>query len=223
MNQDFAASPTPSLARKLLHISRNSPLQLSEDIIELSKKDRVTSDNFDVLTLFSTKQLSVIQFMIDCSFRAVIGKNLVTKNMLLNAAKLAGINSIVIGTDEIGEWKTAFSPFHFSNEPIVKSMSKLFDMMADRHFSRDSLLIVDGLSYETASTARIVREFPKSVITVSVTERVRSKYYWDSKDDFTTWIYAVENLFPRSPYALAEKSLPIYFSAMLKDYNIDFE
>lgn len=74
MNQQFAITPSPGLARRILRIAEDPVLMLTVDAAtrELAQEGLLTPQNCSFLTSLSEREQQALQGLLDCDLRAVL-------------------------------------------------------------------------------------------------------------------------------------------------------
>jgi len=171
MNQDFLLPATPAVARKLVRFADLTSLDLDPRIRSLAERDRVTADAFDPFLCPATPERIVLtQFLLDAGLRAgVVAPGGPTQTTILNAARLMGVEKVIIASRDPKRWKEAVAGSGLPKTAFVMLSHRAAFREEEQEGRRDGLMVLDWhdttITFETTELfTAIAREFPRTVI-----------------------------------------------------------
>jgi hypothetical protein len=206
MNQDFATLATPANARRLLLLRRVCKLNIPPAIVALATQDTLSAEAFDPMVCpYHIEKHAITQFLLDCNLRGVIQADyhpIMTPLNLLNVARLANPQRIIIVTERRLVWSAAITALMLSSASIVRSWAALDDVARDTTIIFDPAWEGSGSHYRMQSQPNrqlfnTVREFPKFMI-------------YEQQQGFerlTHWSVWARSLFPGMPHPLTPRLL----------------
>lgn len=212
MNVNFSIRATPSVARRLFHISEICCIQLDEKIKEIAKQNLIPEDADPLFPLTGIRRAAT-QFILDCELRCAIPSlhEHIDRHLILNAILMFGIKKITIATSSGSKWKTTLAAFNFDKTQIITTYDA-FQPEYQKNY-RDGVLILDWSPLDSNEQVRIAlaKEFPKTILFEnfdSTKETIRRHEYCNSNLEIRGYNYRWWDmgicLFPEMPKAVFE-------------------
>lgn len=184
MNYDYLIDAKPSIARKLVQLSKIANIDLDEEIKRIAESGLVSDELWSQLPVpLSSEQKRSVQDLLDHELRAVLlGNNRsIVRSTILSAFRLSNAKQIVLISEDGMEWAIAArlfglrvgtSPSETCDVLVLKASDQIVTPeVASEDRRANALLVMETRSIFQAPGRlspihMAVRDFPKSVLVV---------------------------------------------------------
>jgi hypothetical protein len=196
MNQDFALSASPALARRLLLLQSVSKLDLPSDLHTMAAQNCLSEADFDpFVCAHSAERMTITQFLLDVAMRGIVQAQFhptIDEATIVNALRLSHAPKLTIISRRANKWRPHINS-QFLTDVDIRPLYSVTGAWIDTR--RDGVLVVDlcdemmvGFQHQCN---RFVREFPRLILYQPLSVELKH---------LTHWTILAAMLFPTMPH-----------------------